>query len=59
MEAEPDKEVTDEPLLRFVLDGVVYSLKQNVLTRKEAWEKLTKWFPDAVIVLDEPKDGKV
>jgi hypothetical protein len=51
VEREP-KQSDDDVILRFCLDGVIFSLKQNMMTQEEAYENLKKWFPDVEIVPD-------
>lgn len=47
-----------DPILKFVLDGVIYAVKQNAMTWKEARDNVTKWFPDAEIVLEEEQQAE-
>jgi len=58
MEQERDRSwVVEDPILKFVLDGVKYAVVQNQMTWEEARDNVAKWFPDAEIVVPELEDG--
>ena len=60
MEApKPERKIIntdEEPFLHFVLDGVKYALRQNMLTQEQAYDSLKKWFPDIEILPDDEQD---
>lgn len=54
MESEPrPSEPEDDTILHFVLDGVMYALKQNQMTQEQAWNLLKDSFPDVRIVPED------
>lgn len=51
---EGKKETFPDQTLRFVLDGVYYSLEQNQMSREVARAQLKQWFPDAEVLGEIP-----
>lgn len=50
MDFERRKEPRDDVLLRFVVDGVYYAIRQNVLTEEQLKADLAKWLPSATVI---------
>ncbi len=48
---EQRKDPRDDIILRFTLDGLYYSLRQNLLTPEQLEASLKQWLPDAEIVI--------
>lgn len=50
MSFEQRKEPRNDVLLRFVLDGVYYAIRQNALSEEQLKSSLAKWLPAARVI---------